>query len=270
MSFQPIVPMSGYVGWRFLQRTEEAQREAHAQSGETARLTDYFRENIGKVSSLDDFMADRQLVRVALEAFGLGEDLNATAYVRKVIEEGTIDSESFANRLTDTRYADFAEALGFGNIGGAGRTQFVGFTDDIVTRFEAKQFEEAVGDQNEDMRLALNVESSLSDVMDSQSSKAARWYAIMGNEPLRAVFDTAFGFSDAFAQIDIDQQLEGYESRARSLFGTDDPADFTDPETQEKLTRLFLVRSEANQFAAATSGSIALSLLQSMPNLNEY
>lgn len=269
MTFQPVLPLTGYVGWRFLQRTEDVQREAHAKSGETARLTEHFRENIGKVSSLDDFMADRQLVRVALEAFGLGEDLYATAFIRKVVEEGTIDDESFANRLGDKRYAALSDALGFGNLGGAGRTQFPGFTDEIVSRFEAKQFEQAVGNQNEDLRLALNVESSLSEVLDNQKSKDGRWYAIMGNAPLRQVFDTAFGFSKAFGQIDVEQQLEGYKARAQSIFGTDDPAGFADPETQEKLIRLYLVRSEANQFAAATSGSVALTLLRSMPRLNQ-
>ena len=159
MSFQPVLPLTGYTGWRFLERTGDAQRAAFAESAPVARVTDYFRQNIGKVTSLEDFMADRQLLQVALGAYGLDEDIGSTAYIRKVLEEGTIGEDKFANRLADKRYAAFSEAMGFGNMGGAGRTQFTTFAEDIIARYEAKQFEAAVGVQNEDLRLALNLKS---------------------------------------------------------------------------------------------------------------
>ncbi len=71
MSFQPVVPLSGYVGWRFLERTIDAQQEAFNTSQPIARATDYFREKIAQVRTADDLVADRQLLSVALGAFGL-------------------------------------------------------------------------------------------------------------------------------------------------------------------------------------------------------
>jgi len=268
MSFQPVLPLGGYAGWRFLQRTEETQKQAHAESAPVARITDHFRASIGKVTSLDDFMADRQLLQVALGAYGLDDDLGSTAYIRKVLEDGTTADDAFANRLSDNRYAAFSAAMGFGDLGGAGRTQFSSFADDIVARYEQRQFERAVGEQNPDMRLALNFATGLEEVISSQQGKRSRWFAIMGNPPVRSVIQTALGFPDSFGQVDIDIQLENFQDRARSVLGSDDPASFTSPEAQEKLIRLFTIRSEAAQFQQASSGALALTLLQSMPNLN--
>ncbi|SLN63166.1 DUF1217 domain-containing protein [Roseisalinus antarcticus] len=262
MSFQPVVPMSGYVGWKFLNRTMEAQKDAYVQSAPVVRATDHFRAEIGKVTSVDDFMADRRLLQVALGAFGLDDDIGNIAFIRKVLEEGTVESDSFANRLSDSRYVALSETLGFGNLGGAGRTQFTSFAEDLIARYEDRQFGIAVGEQNNDMRMALNVASGIEDLLGDQKSERGRWFAIMGNPPLRSVFETALGFPSSFGQVDIDQQLEQFQDRAMSVLGSGDPADFGDPELQEKLIRLFLVRSEAQQFQFSSSASVALSLLQ--------
>ena len=80
-------------------------------------------------------------------------------------------------------------------------------------------------------------------------------------------FQTAFGLPDSIASIDIDQQREIFKSRAQANFGTDLLADFADPDHQEKLIRLFLVRSEASQSAGLSGAAAALSLLQSMPRI---
>ena len=88
---------------------------------------------------------------------------------------------------------------------------------------------------------------------------------MMGNAPLRQVFETALGLPAIMGSIDIDQQRDLFRSRAKASFGTDVMADFTDPAQQEKLIRLFLVRSEASQSTGLSSASAALTLLQSMP-----
>jgi hypothetical protein len=80
---------------------------------------------------------------------------------------------------------------------------------------------------------------------------------------LRNVFETALGLPSSLARIDLDQQLTTFQDRARSVFGTDKIADFIAPDKQEDLLRMFLIRSEANNSAAITSGNIALTLLRS-------
>ncbi|MCG6115531.1 MAG: DUF1217 domain-containing protein [Mesorhizobium sp.] len=77
------------------------------------RETEYYRENIGNVKSIDEFLDDDRLFRYAMKAHGLDDMAYAKAFMRKVLEEGIDDPNSFANKLTDKRYKDFARSFNF-------------------------------------------------------------------------------------------------------------------------------------------------------------
>lgn len=261
MTFQPVLPLSGYAGWLFLDRTADSQRAAFTESASNVRITDNFREKIGAITTAEELVADRELLAVALGAFGLDEDINNKFFVQKILEEGTTDDDSLANKLSDSNYASLSGAFGFGEPGLA-RTGLSFFADEIIDRYEAKQFEAAVGEQNNDMRVALNFAPALDDIVAGNSTNDGQWFAMMGNSALRSMFDTALGFSDNFAAIDIDKQLEQFKSRAQTTFGTDQIADLASPESQEKMIRLYMLRSEIDANTGTSSASIALSLLR--------
>ncbi len=260
--FQPILPSSGLTGWYFLQRTAEAQKETLAQSGIVARQSDYFRENIGNVTTAQDLVADRTLLNVALGAFGLQADIDNKFFIRKILEEGTSDRSSLANQLSDKRYLAFANGMGFS----AGVTT-IGTrpldVEAVVEGFQTLSFETAVGDQDPNLRLALSVERELSAIASRSSTNDTKWFTIMGTPPLRSVFESAFGLSSGFANLPIDKQLETFKDRAESRFGTSEVSDFMDPEIREDLTRLFLLREQISSTGILTGNSIALTLLQS-------
>jgi hypothetical protein len=261
MSFQPVVPFSGYSGWLFLDRTADQQRAAFNESPAVVRVTESFRDRIGDIRTAEDLVNDRELLGVALGAFGLDDDINNTFFIRKVLEDGSIEPDALANRLSDSRYADFSKAFGFGDFSIA-RTALSFFADEIIDRYEAEQFGVAVGNQNNDMRLALNLGPALTDVIDGNGSNNGQWFGMMGNAPLRSMFQTALGFSGSFAAIDLDLQLEQFQARAEATFGTDQMSDLASPENQEKMIRLYLLRAESNASAGTSSASVALSLLQ--------
>ena len=101
--FTPIIPAGGLVGWRFLQNTQEAQFDSFTKSPQVRRDADHFRDRIGEISSAADLVQDRQLLSVALGAFGLQDDIDNRAFIRQVLEEGTVDDEALANRFADSR-----------------------------------------------------------------------------------------------------------------------------------------------------------------------
>tara|TARA_R110002073_G_scaffold52603_3_gene136721 strand:+ start:729 stop:1529 length:801 start_codon:yes stop_codon:yes gene_type:complete len=262
--FQAILPTTGYVGWRFLERTLETQQAILAESAPIARATDYFREKIGNITSAKDLVADRQLLTVALGAFGLDDDINNKFFIQKVLGDGTTADDALANRLADKSYATLSAAFGFGDPAGP-RTGLSNFAESIVTRFEKKQFERAVGEQDNDLRLALNIEDGLKDVTTQTQGENAQWFSMMGNGPLRTIFETALGLPSSIAQIDLDQQLASFKERSEAVLGTDKLADFNGPDKREELLRMFLIRSEAKSFAGMSGNNIALTLMQSAP-----
>lgn len=265
MTFQPVIPFTGFAGWSFLQRTLESQKDTFVQTAVFQRQTDYFRENIGKATTAEELVSDRRLLEVALGAFGLDEDINSKAFIQKILEEGTLQEDSLANRLSDNRYATMAREFGYGDLGA--RTNLSSFADSILARFEDRQFERAVGSINGDMRLALNLSTGLEDVFAQNLPADAQWFAVMGSPPLRTMFEKALGFPPSFGAIDLDQQRTAFRERSSSVFGTDQVSDFSQPALQEDLIRLYLVRSEAEAFTSANFGSVALALLQSAPRL---
>ena len=124
--------------------------------------------------------------------------------------------------------------------------------------------EAAVGDQSDEMRLALNAQRELATLAGRSLTDDARWFSVMGSAPLREVFQTALGLPSAFAAIDLDQQLATFRDRAESVLGASEISMFGDPGKIEELIRVFLVRAEAQSSATVYSAqSTALTLLQS-------
>lgn len=262
MTFQPVIPMRGAAGWAFLQRTQAAQQKAFEASPQIQRETQYFEDNIGGVKTSSDLINDPQLLRVALGAFGLDDDQFNTYFVKKVLDDGTLDVSDLANKLSDKRYFEFSKAFGFGDFE-TPRTQLSDFGAEITEAYRRKQFEIAVGEQDQDLRLAMTLDHSLTEIVTGSGTEETKWYKIMGDPPLRSVFETAFGLPNTFAALDLDQQLETFQSKAKHLFGEDSVSQFSDNDTRDELNRLFLARSQiASGTAAMSSGSIALTLLQ--------
>ncbi|MGH1369699.1 MAG: DUF1217 domain-containing protein [Maritimibacter sp.] len=263
MTFQPIIPFSGASGWAFLQRTQEAQQDAFEKSPLIERDTAYFEENISKITSGEELVKDYRLLKVALGAFGLDEDLPNKAFIQKVLDEGTLDEESFSNRMVDKRYFEMSKAFGFDL--DPPNTQLSDFSTDILANYKTRQFEIAVGEQSTTMRLALGLERDLGDIIEGGNTPDGQWYSVMGNEPLREVFETALGLPATFAALDIDKQLGVFREKAQAIFGEGEVSQFADPDKLEELNRLFLVRSQiAEGTSSLSSGAIALTLLQSI------
>ncbi len=261
--FSPVIPSSGLVGWRFLQTTYNAQFEAFSQSSQLSRTSDYFAENIGKVVSAEELVSDRRLLEVALGAFGLQDDINNRFFIQKILEEGTTNDDSLANRFADARYVALAEAFGFG-VGETRGIETEGFAEDLIEKFNRNSFEVAAGEQDDSMRIALFAQRTLSDVVGDDSSEDAKWFTIMGQPPLRELFEKALGLPQAFGQIDIEQQLVVFKERSTSVFGSSDLSQFTASEAVDDLVTQYLARAQiASIGTGASSSSIALQLLQS-------
>lgn len=261
MGFQPTIPLSGIAGWRFLQKTQQTQQAAFEKGPELAREIKYFKENIGKVETAEDLMKDRRLLKVALGAFGLEQDIDKKAYIRKVLEDGTFDPRSFANRLSEPGYLNMSAAFGFGDPG-LGRTGDKGFADKIIESYKTRAFEVAVGDANDNLRFAMNFRREMQEL--SKGADGGSWFSVLGSKPLRKVFESAFNLPTSFGQIDVDRQRDVLREKSRAMFGTDKLTAFADPANVEKMIERFLAREQINEgFSANTPGSTALTLLQS-------
>ena len=266
MNFQPIVPIGGVAGFLFVERTREAQQEVFDRSPQLEREVAYFRENVATIGSAEELVADRTLLTVALGAFGLEDEIDKRYFLQKILEEGSEESDALANRLVDTRYREFAAAFGFGDLLGS-RVQQSDFAERIVDAYKTRQFEVAVGNVDNSIRLSLNFEREIAGFLpetDAVDQAGTAWFRIMGNEPIRAVIQSALGIPDAVSALDIDRQREIFEDKATQIYGTSSVNLFQDPENVDRVIRDFLAREQIESGpSASTPGMSALTLLSS-------
>ena len=259
MPISPVLPTSGLTGWRFLNDSLETQEKLFNSSPDISRDVDYFNENIGDVKTLDDLMGDRRILKVALGAFGLGDEINKGAFVRKVLEEGTEDRSAFAVRLNNSDYLDMARTFDFSS---GELTLSDSQRANITKQYQEETFEVSLGEVDNSMRLALNFQRDIAEIADQGLSENAGWFKVMGSVPLRTVFESAFNMPSGFAQLDIDRQKELLSDKANSLFGGKSVDIFKDPEVIETTIRRYLLQEQvANGPSASTPGSAALSIL---------
>lgn len=217
---------------------------------------------VENASSAEELLQDERVLDIALSAFGLESALNFGTFLTQVAAEGIDAPTALANQLDNSGYVEFAAFFNFGDQGGGGGLKSETFREAIVSRYQELEFERAVGEVNEDFRLAMNFEREIDEIAASPSAGDNGWLRILGQPPLRELVSTALGLPDEAAQIDIDQQVRILEERALDLFGDRSPAVFQEPENIDLMIRRFFVfrQIEAGP-SAQTPGVAALTVL---------
>jgi hypothetical protein len=105
--------LSTYTSYNLITRDLLTSLARTASDTVNAREAAYYKENIGRVSSVDEFLDDYRLFSYAMKANGLEEMTYAKAFMRKVLDSDLTDPNSFVNLLTDDRYREFATAFSF-------------------------------------------------------------------------------------------------------------------------------------------------------------
>jgi hypothetical protein len=200
--------------------------------------TAYYMANISQIESIDDLMADKRLLNIALSSYGLDPATQTDEQVRKMLEGGVKDASSPANQLTDKRYAAFVTAFNFVEHGET-TTTYTASKQPVVDKYMRQALEENAGQENEGVRLALYFER--------KAPTITSFYQVLADPALAEVVRTLLQLPDSFATADIDKQVKLFESRI-------DIEDLSDPEALGKLmTRFTSLWEVANPTATPQS-----------------
>ena len=111
------------IGLNMIQKDMAKTYSRIAADKQVARETDYYKANIGKITSVEDFLKNDRLYQYAMKSYGMEDMIYAKGFMKKVLQSDLTDDNSFANKLTDDRYRKFALAFNFGNEATAVQTQ---------------------------------------------------------------------------------------------------------------------------------------------------
>ena len=260
MTFQPVIPLPGLGGWNFLQSTYDRQFETFSNSFQIKDDMEYMKEKLNSRPAIEDFLSDPRLRRVTLTAFGLNGEEWKIGFHRKVLEEQQDPESTFLQRLNNPQYTRFAEALS--PIDGE-LVLSSDQVDQIAARYAAESFELAVGEQNNSMRLSLNYQAEIGEIITEGASDETIIFRMLGDIPMRSVLETALSIPSDVAQLDLDRQADIFTDRLRSQLNISSLQELKDPEMVDKMIARYQAIDGINQQSATlSSASTALTLLQ--------
>ncbi|WP_313197228.1 DUF1217 domain-containing protein [Rhizobium sp.] len=220
---------STYTSYLVLNRDINSSLSRVASQGDVASNTAYYEENIGKVTTAEEFVNDYRLFSYAMKAYGLEEMTYAKAFMKKVLESDPNDDSSFANSLTDTRYADFAKAYNFS--GDSAKAQTSAQTENLVTAYQDSFTQEETDIKSEVSYFQSKI-GSVDHVND-----------IIGNDRLRTYVLESFG-------LDAKYTSKNYLSQVLT-------SDLNDPDSVANQASNDAWRKLAAAFNFSSDGTVA-------------
>jgi hypothetical protein len=211
--------------------------EATQSSVKTA--TAYYQANIGKVTTINQFVGNYRLLSYALQAYGLGDQINNTALIKKVLEQGTSSSKALANTLPNANWKAFANAFNFSASGSSAPSSSASVStttgDYVEQQLEAQQ-----GQSDPGVQLALYFARVAPTVTSS--------YGVLADQNLLEVVQTIFGLAPTASASQIDAE-------AKQVAKLVPVADLQDPTKLKRLVERFTAAYDIKYGPASGSTS---------------
>ncbi len=184
-----------------------ARTKATAAEPQVKNDTAYFLANIGKVTSIADFVNNYRLFSYAMKAYGLEDETYAKGLITKVLQGGVTSSSALANTLNNPAILAFAKAFDFAGKG-TGVVASAAATTGTAAKYVQQQLDDDAGQQDAGVQLAL--------YFTQTASSVTNLFGLLADKNLLKVVQTAFGLpASATADIDAQEQtLSKYVSVA--------------------------------------------------------
>ncbi len=205
--------------------------------------TNYFKANIGKVTTIDQFVNNYQLFNYAMTAFGLSDMTYAKGLITKVLQQGVTSTSALANTLNNPAIKAFATTFDFAT-NGTSTTSSSTLQTTVVNKYIEQSLETSQGKSNSAVQLALYFQQNAPNVKDM--------YGILGDKNLLTVVQTALGISSSTSAQDITTQYANLTAKLNV-------ADFQDPKKLGTFIARFCAMADSSG-----SGAQAASLPSSM------
>ena len=186
--------------------------------------TAYYEANIGGVTSIQDLVGNYRLLSYALDAYGLGDQINNTALITKVLQGGVSNPNSLANTLINSNWRAFAAAFNFAD-GGGSSVSSASAVKTTTSDYVEQQLESDQGAQNGvGVQLALYFQRVAPTVNNE--------YGILADPNLLEVAQTIFGLSPSTS-------AQSLATQAQSLSQLMPVSDLKNPAKLQQLTERF-------------------------------
>jgi hypothetical protein len=183
--------------------------------------TEYYAANIGNVSSISDLVNNYRLLSYALDAYGLGNQVQNKALVTQVLEGGTTSPKALANTLSNPNWAKFAAAFNF--TAGASSISSASAVSTTESNYVEQTLETDEGQQDVGVQLALYFQRVAPTITSA--------YSVLGDKNLLDAFQTIFGVT-----LNTNGSIDANAAIVNRLMPM---SDLTNPTKLKQLTERF-------------------------------
>lgn len=238
---------STFATYNYYANNSAKALEVQAADGQTKTETAYYEANIGKVKTVDDLVSNYRLFNYAMTAYGLSDMVYAKAFMTKVLTSDTTDKTSFANKLADNRFTNFAKAFANLNTDSATTTDTTtssgstdtsattttgASTETVVNAYLQQSMETELGQSDQGVQLALYFKRNAASVSSA--------YGLLGDSAMWKVISTVYGLPASLGSMDTDTQKSVVESKM-------DITDLQDSTKVDKLLQRFTAIWDATE-----------------------
>jgi hypothetical protein len=206
------------------------------------REEEYFKTAVKGVKSVEDFFADKRLMRFVLSAYDLESEQFNTGKIRQILESDLSDPNSLANRFQDPRFKQLAEDLNFAAFKEI-KLKTTATVDKIVGKYERVKYEQSLDEQAPGVRAAIEFKRRAKDVTQTLQ--------LLGDSVLREVVTVANNIPKQLAIQEVDSQVTALERKV-------DVKKFKDAAEVDKMVVRYLTNKAAE--SSGGSGSYLLNL----------
>ncbi|MCZ8259508.1 MAG: DUF1217 domain-containing protein [Beijerinckiaceae bacterium] len=235
--------ISGYSLFKSLSADKVAVNTArYAKSATVEKEIEYFRERVGTMATPEDFLKDYRLLKFALTAYDMEDQLEYPARIKQILRDNSNDTAALVNRMTNAGYrtinADFAFFTK-----GTQKLKDKTFIDGVVEKYKNARYEISLGELN----------PAVSDAMYFQRKIAAvkNGYEIIGDPVLFDVALTALNLPRSAAGAKVERLKVTLESKL-------DMEKLKDATYTRKLVERYLVLKDVQNMQSQSDGLLGM------------
>ncbi len=235
--------ISGYSLYKSLSPDKIALNTArYAKSATVEKEIDYFREKIGSIATAEDFLKDYRLLKFALTAYDMEDQLEYPARIKQIMRDDPDDSDALVNRMTNPGYRTINADFAFSS-GGIAKLKDQTFIDGLVEKYKNARYEISLG----------QLSSSIPDAMYFQRKIGAvrNGYEIIGDPVLFDVALIALNIPRSAASADVDRLKLTIENKI-------DMEKLGDEKYVRKLVERYLVLKDVQNMQSQSDGLLGM------------
>ncbi|CAN1547290.1 Protein of unknown function DUF1217 [Rhabdaerophilaceae bacterium] len=214
--------------------------EKMAKDGVVKADIAYFRAKVAKIATPDEFLKDYRLLKFALAAYNLEDQLQYPARIKAIMKDDPTDPTSLVRRMTSAGYREINAAFDFFSKG-VTKLKDASFVDEVVKKFTVSRYEQSLGAINPELSDAVYFERKIGAVRNG--------YEIIGDPILFDVVKTALSVPGNAVGGKI-ERLKAWVEKGLDMKRLNEPA------YVKKIVERFLVLKDVENRRVSGSGLI--------------